>query len=288
METKDQIFCDFLSGGHYYDREAFNNFFFENKENIEKNLIAKSAELSVRYSVRLASRFELGEAIISKNSEKSYQYSRDVLRDRFELGEKAILKNAKFAMLYAKDVLKKRWEPAEKIILDSKKPDLVFDYAKYVICGSWLEAEDFIKTLSDIHVFNYLFDCKKQRWGEVEHLVLNSPERIVQYCESNLKDRWIEGEKQLLAKAPFEYKIEYAKKILNGRWKEFEDYVFQTNNPEIYFEYAKDICGGKLPEILHNKMLMLGMTMPKNCFIKKYTKAKKYRIEKKNKIYQTN
>lgn len=288
METKDQIFCDFLSGSHYYDREAYNNFFFENKEIIEKNLIAKSAELSLRYAVRVGSRFELGEEIISKNAEKSYQYSRDVIRNRFELGETVILRSARFAMLYAKDVLKKRWEPAEKLILDSRKPEIIFDYAKYVICGPWIEAEDYIKTLNQIHIFNYLFDCKKEPWKDVEHLVLEKTDRIVEYCENNLRGRWLEGEKQLLAKAPFEYKIDYAKKILNGRWKECEEYIFQTNNPEIYFEYAKEVCSGKLPEILHNKMLMLGITMPNNAFIKKYTKAKKYRVEKKNKIYQTN
>ena len=50
----------------------------------------------------------------------------------------------------------------------------------------------------------------------------------------------------------------YAKEIIQGRWEEAEEVFFK----DIFyvFLYAKDVIKNKLPEIMHNKMLIIAAT----------------------------
>lgn len=293
-DKEHEVFGNFIRSFHYYDAEAYNNFMIKHKDLVENELIAKSAELSLSYAKNKNSRFELGEDILSKNAEKSYYYSRDVLLgDRFEKGEKEICKNPKIAYLYARDIIKARWPEAEKNILGhTKSESTVISYAIEVVKGRWEEAEETIKNSRNDHIiFEYCTKARKEKWEEVEDFILrSSTDKIISYAENSVKGRWISGEKKLLETTKFKSKIEYCKKVLKGRWKEFEDILFAKESPEALFHYAKDIMGGKLPEVLHNKMIVLAMTKKDDKFIKKYFKAKKYKIEKENKliIYRTN
>jgi len=286
-------FCNFMQSSYYIAREDWNNFMVANKDRIEKDFISKSCDLSFGYA-KTAGRFELGEEAISKDAEKSYLYSRDVLGYRFESGENTIAKTPKFAYVYARDVIKNRWPEAEDSILNSSSSNsisTIVSYASEVIRGAWPEAEELIKGSRNSHIiFEYCVGARKNRWQEVEDILLGAGEdKIIAYAEKSVGGRWIEGEKKLLETKKVNSKIEYCKKILKGRWKEFEEILFQKENAECLFNYAKYIVGGKLPEILHNKMIVLAMTRKDDKFVKKYFKAKKYKVEKeKLALYCTN
>ena len=128
-----------------------------------------------------------------------------------------------------------------------------------------------------------------ERWEEVEPIVLgHSSSSIINYANNCIKGRWIEGEKKLLETTHMTSKLEYCETVLKGRWEEFEDILFGMNNTEkqaeYVYQYAKNVIKGKLPEVLHNKMIMTYSMNRNDEFLVKYFKAKKYKVEKENKI----
>jgi hypothetical protein len=72
----------------------------------------------------------------------------------------------------------------------------------------------------------------------------------------------------------------YAEKIREWRlWGEFSHETLMTS-PVWMYHYAKDFCGGRLPENLHNRMLMMSVMEPNNYWVKRYS-AKKYQKKKR-------
>ena len=72
----------------------------------------------------------------------------------------------------------------------------------------------------------------------------------------------------------------YAEKIREWRlWGEFSHETVMMS-PVWMYHYAKDCCGGRLPENLHNRMLMLSVMDSSNYWVKRYS-AKKYQKKKR-------
>lgn len=291
-EEKD--FCYAMGRIRYYAEEKLQDFYIKYRDLLESELISKHSETAYQYANDTQKRFPQGEDAISKSAEKSYDYALNVLHERFHLGENRISKSPEFSYCYARDVIKDRWKPAEEILLSSTKPEInsIVGYAIDVIKGKWPEAEEIIKNCgNNLLIYSYLINARKEKWDEVEEIAVVGYNRIVEYAEKAIRGRWIEGEKKLLGDlAPrgqkFDCCIEYCQKVLHGRWIDLENKIFENEDTDDIFEYAKKVMCGKLPEMLHNKVLMMGM-IEKDESLEKYFKAKKYKTEKKLKAYKT-
>jgi hypothetical protein len=194
--------------------------------------------------------------------------------------------------MYAYHVINDRWADAEKTLLEKKDIDIIIDYASKCIKKRWHEAEDIIiKEANRNQIVHYVTKIG-ERWEEVEPIVLaHNSSSVISYANNCIKGRWIEGEKRLLETTHLASKLEYCETVLKGRWKEFEDILFEMENTslrgkqaEYIYEYAKNVIKGKLPETLHNKMIMTYSMNRDDEFLIKYFKAKKYKVEKENKI----
>lgn len=308
-----------VTSARYNAQNEWNKFINSNQSLFEE-FISRNAKLSCDYAVSKKDRFELGENAISQNPEMSLLYAQKVLGSRFELGEKAIASVTKYAYAYALSIIKGRWKPAEDKILKSEDVGYVIRYASEIIKGRWVEAEDAIKECKNKDLIQNYCVANNHRWSEVEDkiLSLHGPQ-IIQYAEKCVKGRWkeaekefikrkdhhsilnysikygrwIEGEKELLSDKKIAVKTSYCAHVLGGRWKELEDILLERDVSDDsltkrLYNYAKEVIDGKLPDFLHNKMLMIGMVRPKDIYLQKYLKAKKYKQEKKHKVFVTN
>ena len=80
---------------------------------------------------------------------------------------------------YAKCVIKGRWLEAEDVIL--KNAFVAQHYARDVIKGRWLEAEDLIRTDAWV-TYMYARDVIKARWPEAEDVIRKDAEAAYGYA----------------------------------------------------------------------------------------------------------
>ena len=66
------------------------------------------------------------------------------------------------------------------------------------------------------------------------------------------------------------HSYQYAFNIIKGRWIEAEDIIM--NNSYAAYHYALHIMKGKLPEKMHNMMILHGIKNPNNYCAKAYFK----------------
>ena len=60
----------------------------------------------------------------------------------------------------------------------------------------------------------------------------------------------------------------YSMDVIKGRWIEAEDVIM--TDPMISFRYAVDVIGGKLPEKMHNMMLLHAIKEPNDLQVNDY------------------
>ena len=58
------------------------------------------------------------------------------------------------------------------------------------------------------------------------------------------------------------YSFMYARDVIKGRWEEAEKIIILE--PYYAFRYAQDVIKGKLPEHMHNQMLLMAISENKN------------------------
>ena len=90
------------------------------------------------------------------------------------------------------------------------------------------------------------------RNSELEKIIITSPEWAYNYADHVIKDRWIEAEKIIINDPYCAYL--YARDVIQGRWIEAESVIATDSGSAFY--YALDIIKGKLPENMHNAMLL--------------------------------
>jgi len=95
----------------------------------------------------------------------------------------------------------------------------------------------------------------------------------VDYAIRVVKGRWGPGE-EAISKCGAS-SLDYARYVIKGRWEPGEDAI--SSSTEYMYLYANDVIDGRLPDSLHNKMVLAGSDE----WTKKYFKAKKYRRLKK-------
>lgn len=193
--------------------------------------------------------------IIAADAESSYDHAMKEKRDKFgwlpgrpfrwEPGEAAISKDADYSYRYARDLIEGRWEPGEEII--SKDANYSYEYALHIVKGRWEPGEKAIS--GDAHY-------------------------SMKYAEL-LGHRFVLGEESISKSGADALK--YARSIVRGRWEAGEEAIGES--PELMYLYAKDVFKGRLPDALHNKMVMLSYSDQADEFVTKYCKAKKYMIK---------
>lgn len=90
----------------------------------------------------LFSKYE--QKIIEKNdSDHTYNYVKEVLKERWPEGESAIMAKPNNSYEYAVNIIKGRWPEAEEVIMTA--PYIAFRYASKILKRRWPEAEEVIK-----------------------------------------------------------------------------------------------------------------------------------------------
>ena len=148
------------------------------------------------------------------NAKQAYEILDSSLQCEISKEEKEILleiikKDPRWAYNYAKDIIKGRWLEAEEII--KKDPHWAYYYAKGVIKDRWIEAEEYIKK-DPYWACCYAYIIKGSRWIEAEEIIKNDPESAYNYAIHVIKGRWIEAE-EIIKKDP-EWANFYAKEVI--------------------------------------------------------------------------
>jgi hypothetical protein len=103
-----------------------------------------------------------------------------------------------------------------------KDPEYAYRYAKYVIKGRFIEAEDYIKKDSE-YAYKYAHYIVKGRWNEAEPYIIKDPYWAYEYALDVIKGRFTEAE-EYIKKDP-RYAYRYAIDVIKGRWIEAEDII---------------------------------------------------------------
>ena len=92
--------------------------------------------------------------------------------------------------------------------------------------------------------------CFKNK--KLEPFIIKNPGYAFYYARDVIKDRWLEAEPIIIIDSSWAYS--YAREVIKGRWLEAED-IIATSSYYAYL-YALTIINGKLPENMHNAMLV--------------------------------
>jgi hypothetical protein len=154
--------------------------------------------------------------------------------------------------------------------------DLV-QYAMRVIgrnlCSVPGKALERIISKDEFYSVDYAIHVVKGRWEPCEATISKDAYQSLRYARDAVKGRWEPGE-EAISKCGAS-SLDYARYVIKGSWEMGEDAI--SSSTEYMYLYAKDVIGGRLPDSLHNKMVLAGSDE----WTKKYFKAKKYRRLKK-------
>lgn len=246
-------------------------------------ILATNAQCSRLYAEKvLYGAFAEGEDAISKSAAQSYLYCRDVLSTRFKLGEEAISKSSYYATEYAINILRKRWPKGEAAILTNAV--CAAAYASKIIRGRWEEAEDIISTDGEASL-EYAKIVKRFEKGEDaisknaelsvdyakiiggrfekgEDAIAKDQYNILEYA-CFIEQRFEKGEAFILSEGEYSWNsIRYATDVVKDRWIELENKILESNDNDLLHDYALKMTeiGIKMPEEIHNRLLMMGIT----------------------------
>jgi hypothetical protein len=110
------------------------------------------------------------------------------------------------------------------------------------------------------------------RWKEAEKLIVKSASCAVDYANQVIGGRWIEAEPSILKSidSSFTYLSE-----LKFAWPEYEKKIKKRSKRIL--EYAKHVIHGRLPDELHNRMIMYGMNnVPQDTYCSDKAHAEDY------------
>lgn len=222
---------------------------------------------------------------LAKDPEQSLIYAKKVLKGRFLEGEPAIAASS-FAYEYAKEIVRGRWEEVEK-------------YYECAIRGNQYSS-------ARQAAINYFVHIAGVRNPVIEeHILKHDPHRMVEYAKNCVGGRWPEAEKVALG-GSMGLSSDYHTQVYKARWPELEDRILFTkklnwheNRRDMMAQYIKVVpepgqefeeklgrCSkasliltyalmglkGRLPDSLHQKMLMFSFDPKRQSYAKKYIK----------------
>lgn len=117
-----------------------------------------------------------------------------------------------------------------------------------------------------IPAVEFAVSTKSGRWPPLETILLGSRptkevcQALIRYAAVCVGTRWDPAEQYILA-IPHQPRrrnaiVSYARDVAKGRWEEAEDELVMS--PRHLYGYAKEVMKGRLPEGLHEKMVMHG------------------------------
>jgi len=106
------------------------------------------------------------------------------------------------------------------------------------------------------YAYRYAREVIKGRWIEAEEIIKNNTKNAYLYAIFIIENRWKKAE-EFIKKDP-QYAYLYAKYVIKDRWKQAEIYIIKS--PMCSYMYALDVIKGKLPENMHNAMLLRATT----------------------------
>lgn len=183
---------------------------------------------------------------------------------------------------YSNSVICGPWPEAEESI--STSPEASILYAKKVIKGKWEKGEQAISTDSK-HSFDYarLLECP---FPLGENSISKDAQLSFKYANEILKERFIKGEEAIAkhdlnnnrfyphSKERYKLSISYYNTFKNYHTPWTEEQL--RLSPCWMYLYAKEELKGRLPDSLHNAMMLFGLRYKEDYYVKKYLGAKKY------------
>ena len=100
----------------------------------------------------------------------------------------------------------------------------------------------------------------------LEEIIKTDPQIALKYALWVIRDRWPEGEDIILTCAKSSYL--YAKNIIKNRWIEAENTIMKDTETSCL--YSMSLLKSKLPEPMHNMMLLHAIENPNDSYIKLY------------------
>ncbi len=175
-----------------------------------------------------------------------------ILGESETLAEKILQKGLSVpAIFYASRAIGGRWREAEQMILDADTP-----HHEAVMYG-YVDDSDVIENQITV----YARDLIGGRWQAFEEKVRRrtcNPVTVVAYTSEIIGSRWEAGENCLLHSPNTDRTrsalVRYARDVLQGRWMEAEDMLSASTSSMLM--YADEVLEGRLPEMLHNRLLL--------------------------------
>ena len=96
------------------------------------------------------------------------------------------------------------------------------------------------------------YKCYGKINKDLEPYLIKDPRWAFYYARDIIKGRWKEAEQYIIEDSGWSYW--YARDIIKGRWIEAEQHII--NDSASVYLYARDVIKGKLPENMHNMMLL--------------------------------
>jgi len=241
---------------------------------------------SPKYAVQKAkrgtklNRWEIED--LAKDPEMSFLYARKVLKGRFPEGEAEIARSP-YAIEYASTILRGRFPEAEphfeEIVEGCGFSMLANRVMSYFINNGIRNAKVEKKILENNSglISDYADKCIGGRWPEAEARMLEQGINATEYHQTVVKGRWPEWEDRILGKKKFGYwnsnRREFLVKYLKAIGKpipEVEKKLENCNRASLLLAYSVVALKGRLPQALHQKMMMFSFDPKKQKIAKKY------------------
>lgn len=224
-----------------------------NKWELEE--LAKDPELSLRYAKLTKKRFPEAEAEICRRPGMALEYANDVIDGPFPEAEETFI--AQIEKMWGGDNIVQRYfikygirnERVEKQIL-KRVTGLINQYARECVGGRWEEAEKVLLKERLDHAVDYQGEVVKGPWGELE-------------------DKILFGKKLSYWDNPVDCFKNYLKNV-GGRIPELERKLERCGRASLLFAYAVTSMKGRLPQALHQKMMMFSFDTKRQKVAKKY------------------
>lgn len=148
---------------------------------------------------------------------------------------------------------------------------IIFEYKKkeFVHTLNWKENLPFTHFISAKSAYFHAKRVKKRFVPEIENVVFkNSPKLLYLYAISFIKENFPPELEKIVVKNPY-YAFKYAKNYLDKRLSEDQEKIFfKDKSGESLAFYGLEVVKGKLPEELHNFLLLKSMEKNISSFTK--------------------
>jgi hypothetical protein len=218
---------------------------------------------------------------LAKDPEQSFLYATKVLKGRFPEGEPAIA-NSEYAYAYALKIIDGRFPEAEPHFIAHLSGwgsgTKALNYFVHVAKVRHPKVEECILERHHNLVVDYSKNCVGGRWHEAEAQIIKHASHAEEYHAEMVKGRWPEWEDRILGKKKLGYfnnRVETLSnylKVVTAPVPGLEEKLEKTNRASLVLAYAVKGIRGRLPDALHQRMMMLSFDPKRQNTAKKYLK----------------